>query len=614
MSARARRRLPGLIVAVAALLAAAGCTNSSTAGSTTASTLPGGGEVVTNGTVTVGVRSLPTNFNPSTTAGDNQVTQMVMEQVWPQPFVVGPSFALASSPLIESAEVLSISPLTVSYVIDPAATWSDGEPITAADFVYNWHEHLARSAALADSGLVAGYRAISSITASDGGRTVTVTFSTPYAQWQDLFANLVPAEIGERYGWTRAFEGFSPARVLSGGPFEISSFVPGRVLVLSRNPRYWGTPAHVAHIRFVVESSRADLVDGLRSGALQVAEVASTGLEPGLVSVSSAGRGRPRPSDPVAWSLEAESEVYELCFNESSPLTSQLTVRRAIEHAIDRSEIVADSEGLADAHARAAVSRFSVAGEDANPESPSSSPVVQRTPSLYNAREALGQFRLAGYEPGAGGLLREGGSGPPLELGLLAPSGNAVVDQAAEVIQAELRALGVTVEVTTRPLAEMLADTLPRGRYEMALAPFPVETDFAAMAPLYTGPVDPAAAGSGSTAAWTTAVAPGTEPGARAAGFVTRDVLGSENQGVADELSAALEALDTPTAFADLQRAESWMYNQAVTVPLFQPSFELGRSDRVDNVTESPTWAGIMWDAQDWAVLRITPESATAAS
>ena len=44
------------------------------------------------GTVTVAVPYLPRNFNPSTPAGANGVTQMVMEQVLPQAFVIDSQF------------------------------------------------------------------------------------------------------------------------------------------------------------------------------------------------------------------------------------------------------------------------------------------------------------------------------------------------------------------------------------------------------------------------------------------------------------------------------------------------------------------------------------------
>jgi ABC-type transport system substrate-binding protein len=95
---RRRRLLPSLralAFVFAVCLLAASCTAAPVrTGSDTPPTVPGGHVLDTSGTVTVGVRSLQTNFNPATPAGDNPITRMVMEQVWPQPFVTDPTFPL----------------------------------------------------------------------------------------------------------------------------------------------------------------------------------------------------------------------------------------------------------------------------------------------------------------------------------------------------------------------------------------------------------------------------------------------------------------------------------------------------------------------------------------
>jgi peptide/nickel transport system substrate-binding protein len=622
----ARFSLAPLCVALAAALAVAGCSApGGSPGSVTQPTLPGGDLLDTNGSVTIGVRSLPTNFNPSTPAGDNRITQMVMEQVWPQPFVTDPSFTVETSGLLESAEVQSVSPLTVVYVINADAVWSDGVPIGAADFIYAWHEHLSESAALPDSGLVAGYRDIASVVGSDGGRTVTVTFSRPFSQWQSLFANLVPAHIAARYGWSAGFARFSRARLISGGPFEVTSYSPGRELVLSRNPRYWGTPAHVAHIRFVVERSERALVAGLQSGALSVAEVNAS--QPQLDALGNAALGSTsgdsvrtdgqpeRSSHPgLAWSGATSSEIWQLCFNFEDPLTSEIAVRRGIEHGLDRSEIVADSEDLVHPRIRVAISRLTLAGESTSPSSSGTSPVIQQAPVLYEPAVARHFFRSAGYMPGEGGYLRLDGIGGPLTVSLLEPSNDWPVDQAGQVIQAQLRSIGLTVRIQKRPLRKMLSRLLPRGSYQLALAPFEVSPTEATVAPEYSDPVlPPRTPSSGALRSghqrWTTKVELGTDPGAVAAGAVTRDISGVEDHGINRRFAQALGELNPPAATTYLQKAEAVMWNQVVTIPLFQPGFDLVRSVRIDNVSESPTWAGLMWDAEDWAILKHPPKT-----
>ncbi len=40
--------------------------------------------------------------------------------------------------LIISSEPVSLTPETIVYTLNPKAVWSDGVPITAADFEYAW--------------------------------------------------------------------------------------------------------------------------------------------------------------------------------------------------------------------------------------------------------------------------------------------------------------------------------------------------------------------------------------------------------------------------------------------------------------------------------------------
>jgi peptide/nickel transport system substrate-binding protein len=646
---RALLLAPALVVLALGAGLLEGCSNLNLTVPTVATqaTVPGGQLLDTNGVVTVGVPSLPTNFNPSTPAGDNPVTQMVMQQVWPQPFVTDPTFNVATSGLLVRAEVEGITPFRVVYDINPDAVWSDGVPITEADFAYAWREHLAHSANLPNSGLVAGYRDIRSVTGSNAGRTVTVTFARPFAEWQALFANLVPDHIAEKYGWSRAFQGFSPSRIVSGGAFEVTAFSPGKSLTLSRNPRYWGAPAHVAEIRFVVEPSTEATVAAVDSGKVSIAEIDTSLYAPwtidgGLLNLPTirrrsgthgahGGRTRnvqlsPRPGT-VQWSSFAGGQIWQLCFNQQDAVLSQLAMRQAIEHSLDRSEIVADSEDLIDPKIRVSTSRFTLSGESANPTSPGTTPIAEHDPVAYRPAQARRLFEAAGWLPGLGGVLRlAGGAGEPLRLTLLEPSDSWAIDEAGAVIQAELRALGVTVVIEQEPLDKMLSSTLPAGDYQLALAPFNVSTALTAVAPQYTDSVLPSGGlptpgrrvsrSAGFTALsepWSTLVPRGTEPGAVAAGAVTRDVLGVDDPLVSRRLAAAVTQLNPPIALGDLQRADTRIWNEVYTVPLFQEAFELIHSVRVDNVSESPTWAGVMWDAQDWAILKRPPATTTTA-
>ena len=108
-----------------------------------------------------------------------------------------------------SASVVKTNPQTIVYQINPKAVWSDGVPISASDFIYNWQAQ-SGNPKFKDVGgkpflpaATSGYSQIASVTGSDGGKTVTVVFSKPYGDWQSLFSQatpLLPAHIAQKDG------------------------------------------------------------------------------------------------------------------------------------------------------------------------------------------------------------------------------------------------------------------------------------------------------------------------------------------------------------------------------------------------------------------------------
>ena len=91
------------------------------------------------GSLTLGLDQAPTGCNPNSAAGNTWADHLVLEPVLPSSFVVGPGGVPSyDSAVINQAEVVNTSPQTVVYTINPRAVWSDGVPITAADFIYAW--------------------------------------------------------------------------------------------------------------------------------------------------------------------------------------------------------------------------------------------------------------------------------------------------------------------------------------------------------------------------------------------------------------------------------------------------------------------------------------------
>jgi len=547
---------------------------------------------------------------------------MVMEQVWPQAFVLDSAFQPETTGFIDGAEVVGLDPMSVSYQIDPKATWSDGHPITAVDFAYNWHEQLRTDPLLPSAGTLAGYRDIKSLTASNHGRTVMVVFKKRYSDWEGLFANLIPAHIAERGGWVAAFSGFHAADVISGGAFMVTSLVPGKRLVLTRNEKYWGAPAHVRKIVFLVERSGQAALDGLLNGSLSIAEVPAG---PQVASAIARGAaGGTALSDVTVPS----PELWQLVFNLNDPVVGNPDLRKALALATDRAALAANSVSFADPLNSGAGSRVFGQGQPGA--------AIEIAPGLkYNPIAAASEFRSLGYVPDAAGELRTYAFSTPLTLTLRGPTGNGVIDELELELQAQWAAAGIELRIRNVPMNVLLTSVLPEGGYQLALAPYVIPAFPTWNALVYTDPVLPAsqpagpgpntrsAGAAGATGAgsadgtvavvgndkwlWSVPTRVGTEPGAAAEGVVTRNITGLDDPRVGSFFEQAMSELNSTVQAQTLSRLDHLLSHDLPTLPLFQAPVSLVQRADIVNVSDSPSWAGPLWDAEDWAIQLTSP-------
>src|SRR3954451_15199494 len=184
-------------VATLAVAAAAGITVLS--GCAGAAQTPADG----GGSLTYGIAdSWPENLFPYIAARNTTTVQDLLGRVLPSTFIVRPDFTvdydhelLADAP----QSTLVNGQQTTVYHLNADAVWSDGTPISATDFAYTWHVSTTPDRGGCDGNMsTTGLENISAVTGSDDGRTVTVTYDAPFADWQALFSGsqpLLPAHL-----------------------------------------------------------------------------------------------------------------------------------------------------------------------------------------------------------------------------------------------------------------------------------------------------------------------------------------------------------------------------------------------------------------------------------
>jgi peptide/nickel transport system substrate-binding protein len=245
------------------------------------------------------------NYNNNLGTSNSVKNGIILNEVQPSPYnFAGPDGGLAlNEELMTSVTLVSDSPQTIEYVVNPAAVWSDGEPIDCDDFQLQYHANNGLYFQLDDAGepvvdeesgvevflfdLVGttGYESLSEVTCSEDGKTITAVYDQPYSDWQSLFGGQVPAHVIEREAGVddlvAAFEGGDRAAIeaiaeayntlytvdpgtinadtmLSGGPLAFGSWEAGQSLTLVPNEAYWGTPAaSTVTVRYIAEEAQA---------------------------------------------------------------------------------------------------------------------------------------------------------------------------------------------------------------------------------------------------------------------------------------------------------------------------------------------------------------------
>ncbi len=350
-----KRSAVAALAAGALSLSVVAITPSASGASTKASSSSGG-------TATMALDENLAGFNINTSAASEFVLQEIMNMVWPQAFIVNNKLQpVMNNQLLESATQTSDSPQTVVYTLNPKAVWSDGTPITADDFIYNWQAQSGNTAYTDvggkpyDDASTSGYNQIQSVVGSNpsggaacapgstadrnvglcpNGRTITVTFKPSFTDWRAIFTDIVPAHIARTVGWNTGFVG--PTQAISGSWYTISSYNENQSLVLTRNPSYWGTPGKLNKIVFQFFSDDSQLVPALQNKEINI-------FNPSTVNLSIVQTASQVPNTTKVTLPGLEFEHFD--FNQADPYLAKLQVREAIAHGVNRQAIITRTVG-----------------------------------------------------------------------------------------------------------------------------------------------------------------------------------------------------------------------------------------------------------------------------
>jgi len=224
------------------------------------------------------------------------------------------------------------------------ARWSNGEPVTAQDFVYSWQRLVDPKNSSGSAGF-AGLSGIENAAAITKGEMtpdklgvtaqsktqLKVTLDRPVPWFPALVANValfpVPQKVIAQQGdsWT------VPGKLVGNGAYQLSERVVNEKIVLTRNPHYWDDAHSVlTKVTFVPINEESSATKRYRANDIDITESFPKNMYALL-----------KKTLPGEVYTPDQLGTYYYAFNTQKGPTADVRVRKALSWSIDRN-VIAD--------------------------------------------------------------------------------------------------------------------------------------------------------------------------------------------------------------------------------------------------------------------------------
>ncbi len=330
-----------------------------------------------------------------------------------------------------SLPVVSDNGLVYTFTLRSGARFSDGQPITPADIKYTYMRLMAPAV---DTGTGVYFTNVVGAAAYMAGKSKdvpgitttanTVAFHLTSPDGAFLYKAALPTTCPVPVGTPlKPIETGSLEEKYASGPFKLQSYSPSRQIVMVFNKEYdqaLGARGHVAKIVFTIGDLSTQAVEQIQAsqldfqtsnlGTADIIKLSSNAALQGQIHVS------PRPS------------LTYIFLNNQVPPLNNLDVRKAINYAVNRTEILKQWGGP-------------LAGSPSDQIIPPGQTdykqytIYPNTPNLSMAKK----------------LMQESGVKTPVTLVLRTQNDTPGFIPMAEVIQSNLKAIGINVQIVGSP-------------------------------------------------------------------------------------------------------------------------------------------------------------------
>ncbi|MBD8078139.1 ABC transporter family substrate-binding protein [Cellulosimicrobium arenosum] len=481
-------------------------------------------------------------------------------------------------------EVTSEDPLQVTYTIADDAVWSDGTPVTNADFILDW---AAQAIPTEDDEATPLFNHVSGLTygeyVPDGpqgdpdGKEFVLDYPVVYADWEILVAAPMPAHVAAEQagmtteematairdrdytaleplaefwntGWLSPTPGElpDPALVPSSGPyaFKENGWTAGQSLTLTANEEFWGTPAATKEMTFRFTAADTH-VQALQNGDLDVIQPQAT--------VDTLGQ------------LEAIGESVTV-------LTGPTLTWEHLDYNFREGNVFADSLELREAFAMC-VPRQKIVDNLITPIDPEA--VVMNAREVFPFQDNYDEVVEASYDgrydevdiDGAKAKIEEAGVDTPVTVRIGYSAPNPRRSDEVALIKSSCDEAGF--EIQDVGSEDFFDKTLPNGDYEIALFAW---------------------AGSGQKASGQNIYATGQPQN-----------YGEYSDATVDEAWDTLAStIDESVQLEQVKVIEKGLWDTLYGIPLFAHPGVVGYNTNLQNVRDTATQSQVVWNSEQW--------------
>ncbi len=248
------------------------------------------------------------------------------------------------------------------------------------------------------------------------------------------------------------------------GPYEFDKWIHGYEIVLKANPHYFMGAPHIKRLIYKIVPDPSSMFLMLKSNGISY-----MGLSPIQFKYESGGK---KFNSKFKKYIHPSLSFTFLGYNLLDPLFKSIKVRQALSYAVNKKEIIKGALLGLGVHCY-------------GPFMPGTYFYDKNVKRYgYNPVKALRLFNQAGWHIENGVLEKDG---KPFKFTVLTPQGNQERLSAAEIIQQNLKKIGIKVDIRVMEWTSLISEFIMKKKFQAVLLGFTITPDPYDNAAIFTG-------------------------------------------------------------------------------------------------------------------------------